>query len=368
VTFREGKERAQALGIWSSSFAAATVLGPLVGGPLIDNFGWRSVFLINLPVGILGLFMALRFINESKSNIKIKKFDWWGATTLGVMLFSLILVLDKGYEWGWFSLNSIFCYFMVLIFLKIFLMIEKKSEDPIVDISFFKIPAFLNTISNNFIVFMGMMGSVFLIPVFTQTFLGYSATESGFIFMPMAVCMVISAYIGGTLAGKVKAKYVIFASTLIASFGLFMFISLDPRSSAWGIVIPLCVMALGMGFGMAQRTNIIASVVKPEEMGIASSVLALARSIAGAFGIAVFTTILNNSIENNILRINRYSHLFSNSISDLQTYIGLISLKANINAYHNVFLISGLVVAVGAFGILTLKIKNEKTDVKVHVG
>src|SRR4051812_24439501 len=79
VTFKQGKERAQALGIWSSSFAAASVFGPLLGGPLIDNFGWRSVFLINLPVGIVGLLMALRFIHESRSETQSKYFDWWGA-------------------------------------------------------------------------------------------------------------------------------------------------------------------------------------------------------------------------------------------------------------------------------------------------
>src|ERR1035437_1634853 len=82
-TFRQGKQRAQALGIWSSSFAAATVFGPLLGGPLIDTFGWRSVFLVNLPIGILGIFMAFHFINESRSEVKTQFFDCWGAITLG---------------------------------------------------------------------------------------------------------------------------------------------------------------------------------------------------------------------------------------------------------------------------------------------
>ena len=77
VTFPQEKERAQALGIWSSSFAAASVFGPLLGGPLIDNFGWRSVFLINLPIGILGLVMALIFIHESVAQKKTQHFDWW---------------------------------------------------------------------------------------------------------------------------------------------------------------------------------------------------------------------------------------------------------------------------------------------------
>src|ERR1700761_329795 len=123
VTFKEQKERAQALGIWSSSFAAASVFGPLIGGPLIDNFGWRSVFLVNLPVGIIGLLMALRFINESRSEVKSVFFDWWGALTLGGMLSSLVLVLDQGPTWGWLSGLSILCYALMVIFLAVFIRI-----------------------------------------------------------------------------------------------------------------------------------------------------------------------------------------------------------------------------------------------------
>ena len=93
-TFRDGRERAQALGIWSSVFAASAVVGPLLGGPLIDNFGWRSVFFINIPVGIVGLLMALVFIPESKGR-EAEVFDWWGAITLGTALSALVLVLDQ---------------------------------------------------------------------------------------------------------------------------------------------------------------------------------------------------------------------------------------------------------------------------------
>ena len=139
VTFKEGKERAQALGLWSASFAAAAVFGPLIGGPLIDNFGWRSVFLVNLPVGIIGIFMALKFINESVSDVKTVKFDWWGAITLGGALSSLVLVLDQGLSWGWFSINSILCYVSIIIFSIIFSFIERIHPEPIVDFKFFKI-------------------------------------------------------------------------------------------------------------------------------------------------------------------------------------------------------------------------------------
>jgi DHA2 family multidrug resistance protein len=367
VTFKEGKERAQALGIWSSSFAAAVVFGPLLGGPLIDSFGWRSVFLINLPIGILGIYMALRFINESRSAIKTKFFDWWGAITLGGMLSALVLVLDKGSDWGWLSVTSIICYFLIVILLGLFIKIEQKVPEPIVDLKFFKIPAFVNALLNNFVVFMGMMGGVFLLPVFAQTFLGYSATESGYLFMPMAIAMMLAAPLGGMLTGKVQARYVIFASTIVASIGIFLFTGLDPKSTALDIIVPLSVMAFGLGFGMAQRTNIIASVVPQSEIGIASSILALVRNIAGAFGIAIFATILNNRITTNMFTINGFSKLYSHSSFEIQKYVTLITLKAQIDAYDYVFLVASIIVFVGSFTILFLKLKKERIDIKVQV-
>ncbi len=367
VTFKEGKERAQALGIWSSSFAAASVFGPLLGGPLIDGFGWRSVFLINLPIGIIGMLMALRFINESKSEKKTKYFDWWGAITLGTVLSALVLVLDKGPDWGWTSVASFLAYAIIVVFTYIFIKIENKVPEPIVDLKFFKIPAFVNTLANNFIVFMGMMGGIFLIPLFAQIFLGYDAKQTGYLFMPMAAALMIAAPLGGALSGRVQARYVIFWSTLVAAIGIFLFSFLDPKSSAWAIMIPLGIMAFGMGFGMAQRTNVIASVVDPKEIGVASSVLALVRNVAGAFGIALFATILNSRTETNILNINSFSTLNSHSIIDIQKYTTLVTLKAQISAYNYVFMLASILVAVGAFAVLWLKVKNERTDVKVHV-
>jgi len=367
VTFKEGKERAQALGIWSVSFAAAAVFGPLLGGPLIDNFGWRSVFLINLPIGIIGLLMALRFINESRGTIIKKAFDWWGAVVLGGSLSALVLVLDQGLDWGWLSLNSFICYFVTIALFILFIKIEKKAEDPIVDLKFFKIPAFVGALINNFVVFMGMIGGIFLLPIFAQTFLGYSATESGLLFIPMALAMVIASPIGGSLTGKIQSRYVIFISTLVAAIGLFLFTSIDARSSALDIIFPLVVMALGMGFGMAQRTNIVASVVDKHEIGIASSILALVRNISGAFGIAIFATILNNSVESNVLKINHFSFIHTINPGIIQEFVALITLKAQINAYSNVFLISSIVVFIGAIITLFMKVKHERTDIKVQI-
>ncbi len=367
VTFSKGRERAQALGIWSSAFAASAVFGPLIGGPLIDIFGWRSIFLINLPVGLIGLVMALTFVQESVSKNKTHHFDWWGAITLGIALSSLVLVLDKGMDWGWLSFASIFTYLVTIAFTLIFIYIESESPEPIVNLKFFKNSVFTNTLINNFVVFMGMMGSIFLLPIFAQTFLGYDATKTGYLFIPMAFFLVIASPLGGSLTGRVQPRYVIFVSTIIAAFGLYLFHFIDPRSTIMDLIVPLSIMAFGLGLGMAQRTNVIASSVDEHEIGVASSILALARNIAGAFGIALFGTVLNNSITTKVLNISQMSRLNIFNPEYYQQFVGLIILKAQVASYGFVFLVSAIVVFLGSFLALTIIVKEERTDVKVMI-
>jgi EmrB/QacA subfamily drug resistance transporter len=365
VTFPHGKKRAQAMGIWSSAFAAAVVFGPLIGGPMIDNFGWRSIFLINLPVGLIGLLMAWKFVKESMSEKKAVNFDFAGAITLGIALSSLVLVLDKGYEWGWSSSNSLLCYSATAIFSIIFYFVERNHPEPIVDLKFFKNLVFVNTLANNFVVFMSLMGGLLLIPIFASTFLGYNATQTGYLFIPMAIAMVSMAPVGAALTGKIQPRYVIAASTLIAAIGILMFNYLDPRSTAWDIVIPLMVMAAGMGLGMSQRTNVIASAVPIGEIGVASSILALARNIAGAFGIALFTTVLNNSTETKLLAIARHSAINIANRANYSQAIALMELKAHVAAYGTVYTTAAAFLLVGA--ITALWIKTDKSAPKVEI-
>jgi DHA2 family multidrug resistance protein len=266
VNFSNGKERAQALGIWSSAFASAIVFGPLIGGPLIDIFGWRSVFLVNLPIGLIGIAMALTYVPESVSDKKSASFDWYGAITLGIALALLVLGLDRGNGWGWTSLPIVLSFAGSGLFLYIFYLIDSRHPEPIIDFSFFKIPAFTITLSNNFLIFMCMQGGIFLIPIFDQTFLGLSATETGLQFIPMALFMMLAAPIGASLVGRFQPRYVIALSTLVAGLGMFLFTGLDVRSGPLDIIIPISVLAFGLGFGMSQRTGIIAAVVPTDEM------------------------------------------------------------------------------------------------------
>jgi len=173
-----------------------------------------------------------------------------------------------------------------------------------------------------------------------------------------------------TLFKKYLNNFILFfsfiISTLIAALGMFLFgVYLDPRAGALSIIIPLSVFASGMGLAMAQRTNAIASTVPPEEIGVASSVLALARNIAGAFGIAVFATLLTNTIGTNILKIAQYSVVNSASPIVHAQAAALIILKAQVSAYVTVFNSAAILVLFGAVISLFLKISDDTK--KVHI-
>jgi EmrB/QacA subfamily drug resistance transporter len=359
VTFTDVKERAQALGIWSGAFAVAAVFGPLIGGPLIDNFSWRSVFFINIPLGIIGLVLAFMFISESVGEKRKVKFDWWGSLSLGIALSTLTLVLDQGQTWGWGSLPSVLCYIGTIVFSIIFYFIELREPEPIVDLYFFKIGTFVFTMLNNFIVFMSLSGAIFLIPLFAETFLGYSATQTGYLFIPLAAAMMVAAPLGGRLIGKVKPSYVIFLSTFFSGCGIFLLSYIDPRSTALDISIPMSIMAFALGFGMAQRTNLIATAVPHNKIGEASAVLALVRNISGAFGVAVFSTILTNSTNANLLATARQSVLNVVTPQNTKTFIALIELKAQIAGYATVFEVAALVVMIGSFTALLIRVPRE---------
>ena len=268
------------------------------------------------------------------------------------------------------SAESIIAYAAILLLGIAFYFIEKHHPEPIVDPKFFSNSIFVNTLANNAVVFIAMMGAIFLVPIFAQTFLGYNATETGYLFMPMAAGLLIAAPIGARLIGKIEARYVIAGSTMVSGFGIYMLSWLDARSGPWVIMIPMFLFTFGMGFGMAQRTNIIAAVVPKSEIGVASSVLALVRNISGAFGIAIFGTLLSNLIKNNVLQVSRLSELYVHTPQAIGEFTTLVILKAQISAYTSIFSIASVIMLIGAVLALWIRIdkKQELEEVFVMEG
>jgi EmrB/QacA subfamily drug resistance transporter len=360
--FEDRSQRAQAMGLWSAIFAAAAVFGPLIGGPLIDNFSWRSVFYVNIPFGILGTWMAIRFIQEPARKIKgIKNFDIIGSLLLGLCLGVLVLVLDQGSSWGWRSLNSSISYFIVMTSLIIFLFWEQRQKEPVVDLKFFKIPAFTFAIITSFISFMGMIGGIFLIPLFVQTFLGYSTTKTGYLFIPMAFAMMIAAQIGARLSSRIQPRFLTSVGMLTAALTLlFLFSNIDIKWGPWDVALRLMLLAGGLGLGLAPLTNAATSTVPIHEVGIASSVLALARNISGAFGVAIFATILSSSITSQLLSLQAHTIINTANPVLLAQITALMATKANVLAYSIVFKAAGAIMMIGA--ISALFVKESKRD------
>ncbi|HEU4677606.1 MAG TPA: DHA2 family efflux MFS transporter permease subunit [Candidatus Paceibacterota bacterium] len=354
-TFTDPDARTQALGVWSASFAVSAVLGPLVGGPLIDNFSWRWLFYVNMPVGILGLFMTLWYLPFDRPTDHKHGFDYQGAATLGVSLSALVLVLERGREWGWLSAESLAAFVVAIVFGLLFYRVERRAHDPIVDLKLFSNPIFSDILILSFISFGGMMGAMFLLPVFAQTYLEYNATETGLLFVPMAFTMMLSAPLGGRLSRVVPLKYLVAFGMAVSAFGIFLFSGLDVRTSLFELMVPFVIFSFGLGLGMAPMTAAATNAVDPREIGVSSAVLNLVRNIGGAVGIAFFGTILSNLIESNVLDIAQSTVVRSADHSVLATVRMLIVLKAQVEAYGEVFFIASLVMGTGVLAAFLLK-------------
>lgn len=359
-TFKDEDRRAQAMGLWSAIFAAAIVFGPLIGGPLIDHFSWRSVFYVNVPIGIVGTIMALTFIKEPVSKTRgLKNFDIEGALLLGISLASLVLVLDQGRSWGWLSTKSLITYLVSSAAMIWFVLTEIKAKEPVVDLKFFRIPAFSAAIVTSFISFMGMMGGMFALPIFIQNYLGFSVTKTGLLFIPMALGMMIAAPLGGRLSAKIEPRFLTSFGMFWAAMVMWLFTGIDIKWTGFDIAWRMALFAAGLGLGMAPLTNAATSTVPMEEVGIASSVLALARNISGAFGVAIFATILTDSLTSNLMAIQRFSSVNTSSLLVMQQLMGLMVIKANIVSFATVFRTAIFFMIVGGFAALFIKTKRK---------
>jgi EmrB/QacA subfamily drug resistance transporter len=367
-TFEDRGKRAQAMGLWSAVFGVAAVFGPLLGGPLIDNFSWRSIFYINVPLGILATFMAWRYIEEPVKKIKgIKNFDIWGSIVLGVGLGALVLVLDQGQSWGWTSVKSLVSYVVTVASFIGFIKIENSQIEPVVDLKFFRIPEFAISLIVSFITFMGLIGGIFLLPLFVQSYIGFSVTKTGYLFIPMAFGMLTAAQVGARLSVRFQPKYVVSAGLTWAAFVLFLMSGIDLTWTFMHFAVLLLFFAMGLGLTFAPLTNASISPVPLHEVGVASSILALVRNIAGAFGIAIFATILTNGANSAIINVQKYSVINTFDPNVLNQAAYLMVIKANIASFHIVFLSSMCFILVGAFAALFLKESKKEFEGKIKI-
>lgn len=352
-SFSDQKARSQALGIWSSSFAVSAIIGPLLGGYLIDNFSWRMIFYINLPIGIVGLIMTLLWLPHDRPTDR-GAFDWFGSILLAGAISAMVLVLDQGQTWGWGSAASLACYAATAVFGFFTWWWETRHTHPIIDFKLFKNPVIVSVLIISFISFGGMMGAMFLLPVFTQTFLGYDAIQTGLLFVPMGLSLPIAAPLGARLAQSINPRYTVAFGMATAALAFFLLRSLDPAMTYWSFVIPLSLFGAGLGLGMAPLTTASTTAVPLSEVGMSSGLLNLTRNVGGAFGIALFGTLLANLTNSNVLSVAQHSVIRSTNPQIIKEGTALIILKADLLSYGTVFEFAALALLVGGFFALLL--------------
>jgi len=293
------RERARYQGLFIAVFGASSVLGPLVGGffagsaDIVGITGWRWVFLLNLPVGAIALFMVWRFLHvpQFKQNHRI---DWLGVVTVIAAVTPLLLVAENGREWGWTSANAMLCYSIGVAGIVGFIAAERKmGEAALIPLTLFKSVTFSQFTVLGVLVGFSMFGAMMTIPLFLQLVVGSTPTESGIQMLPMVLGMMVATGVGGAVISK-TGRYTwlpIIGTGLM--FGAFLWLSQVNKSSGYEFIV-VGMLVIGVGIGLLMQTLSIASqnAVESKHIGVATSSSTFFRQIGGTLGTAVLFSVL----------------------------------------------------------------------------
>jgi len=313
------KERNLALGIWGISAMVAPAVGPTLSGYLVEYWDWRLIFTINIPIGIVGYFLAALVLRESEIK-SVGKFDYFGLITSAVGLFCLLLALTKGQEEGWTSAYILTLFYIACSCLALFITIELYHETPILDLTLFKDRNFSLSMLITFIGTIALYGGVFLMPLFLENLRGYTAMQTGIIMLPASIAAGVTMPLAGRLADKFGAKPVVLAGITILTLGSAPLMMVDMDTSVATIQIILLVRGIGMGLFMMPVSVLGMNNVPISKISRASSLNNVIRQISGSMGIAVLTTILQNRLIFNLAHNAEHINIASQASNNLLAY------------------------------------------------
>jgi EmrB/QacA subfamily drug resistance transporter len=293
------RERSRYQGYFMGIWGVSSVAGPVVGGffagagTFAGIDGWRWVFLVNVPIGIVALIVVAKFLNVPHTKVN-HRVDYWGAGALTVALVPLLIVAEQGREWGWGSGRALLMYAIGVIGIASFILIERTMKDEaLLPLRLFRRPVFSLTNVINFVMGLGMFGMMMSLPLYLQIVKGATPTESGLLSLPMTAGILVASMGSGILISK-TGRYKRFPITglAIVSASMFLFAQIGVDTPMGQI---MAVMALaGVGLGLCMQTLILAiqNDVSAKDMGVATSSATFFRSIGGTVGTAVFLSIL----------------------------------------------------------------------------
>ena len=289
--FTDPKERGRAIGVWAGVSAAGIAFGPIMGGLLISHFWWGSVFLVNVPVVLIAL-VAGYYVLPTSRDPEAPRLDPLGAVLSIAALMTLLWGLIEAPTKGWGSDTILSAFGVGLVLLATFVAWELHTDHPMLEIRFFRNARFSAANAGITLVFFALFGSSFLITQELQFVLGYSALKAGVALMPIAIPMLILGPLSARLVERVGTKVVVSAGLLTVAAGLFWmsFVTID--SGYFDIMLPMVMLASGMGLTMAPATESIMGSIPRAKAGIGSAMNDTTRQVGGALGVAVIGSVL----------------------------------------------------------------------------
>jgi len=291
-------QRGQALGLQATMTYLGLTVGPSLGGWLTVQFGWRSVFYINVPVGSLALLLSLRFIPRvaERAAEHGERFDLVGAATFMSGLVALLLGLNQGHAWGWTSPAILILFAVATLLLGAFLIIERRVPSPMLDLSLFQHRLFSAAVGSAVLNYICLYSITFVLPFYLIQGRGLNPAQAGLLLTAQPLIMAIAAPLSGTLSDRIGSRALSTLGMSILAAGLFLLSRIGPDTPLSSVAVALAVVGLGIGIFISPNTSALMGSAPRHRQGIASGVLATARNVGMVLGVglagAIVTTIL----------------------------------------------------------------------------
>jgi EmrB/QacA subfamily drug resistance transporter len=289
------QERGRALGLWGMGVIAGPALGPTLGGYLTKHLGWRSIFLVNLPIGVLTVVMGAALLRRDVPPASDRKpFDAWGFFFLALFLVSFLLGLSQGEKEGWTSYFIVSCWVLAALGLSLFLVVESVTPHGIVDLSVFKSRVFTACVLVTSGRTVALFAATFMLPLFVQNLMGRDELQSGLMMMPGALVLALAMPMAGRLSDAMGPRWLALIGAVGLGFFMFQYRLLDADCSAWAIIWPTLIRGIAIALMVAPVMATALNSVPTSQSAQASSVLNLIQQISGSIGIAVLASYLGH--------------------------------------------------------------------------
>ena len=294
-TFTIARERAQAIGVWAAVVGVSMALGPVAGGLLVSSVGWRSIFWINIPVGLTAVFLALRYIPESKAPVA-RKVDIPGQALVVILLSSLTYGIIEAPDRGWSSAVIVGAFFVAALSLVALLVWERRVREPLIDLRFFRSVPFSSATVIAVAAFAGLGGFLFLNTLYLQDVRGLSPLHAGIDTLPMAVTIMVLPPLSGRLVGRRGSRIPLVIAGISMATACLMLVGLSATTPFTWLFTAYAIFGIGFGFVNAPITNAAVSGMPRAQAGVASAIASTSRQIGMTLGVALVGALVSSSL------------------------------------------------------------------------